>query len=258
MKRRWLLSLLLLTLVVSAAPAWADVAADHYNRGNRLFADGQYAEALAAYQAALDSGADDAAAYLNFGNAAFRLNEVGLAIWAYEMGLRLEPRNDDLRFNLRYAGAFMRDELPPADEVFILRVGRALAGHFTADEALAGAAAGWLLGGLAVLLWGPWRRFRRRTIALGVLGALLLAFFAPIAAVNVHRQAVLERAVVVADEVVVRTGPAQTAKEAFTVHAGMRLELIETRDDYTRVRIPTGFEGWLPTETYRALRRDVE
>lgn len=243
----------LLLIVLLAAPAWADLAAEHYNRGNKLFSESQYAEALAAYQAAIDSGADDADVYLNFGNAAFRLNEVGLAIWAYEMGLRLVPRSEDLRFNLRYAGAFMRDKLPPPDEVFILRVGRALAAHFTAGEALAGAASGWLLVGLAVLLWGPWRRFRRRAIALGVIGALLLAFFAPIAGAVVYRQVAVERAVVVAEEVVVRTVPSPTAKEAFTIHAGMRLELIEVRDDYARARIPTGFEGWLPVETYREL-----
>jgi uncharacterized protein YgiM (DUF1202 family) len=82
---------------------------------------------------------------------------------------------------------------------------------------------------------------------------LLLLSFGPLAAWRVHDQLGVHKAVVVADQAVVRTAPAPEAKEAFTVHAGMRLELIEARDRYSRVRIPTGFEGWIERDSYRAV-----
>ena len=252
---RWWLSVFLAAWwLAAAAPAFASLAADQYNRGNQLYAAQKWAEALAAYQAALDAGADDADVYLNFGNAAYRANSIGLAIWAYEMGLRLAPRDADLRYNLRFAAAFQRDELPPPDDVFVVRVGRALAHWFTAGEALVGATVGWLALGLGVLLWGPLRRRRGLVVTLAALGLAILLFFGPLAAWRVHDQLGRDKAVVVADQAVVRTAPAPQAKEAFTVHGGMRLEVMELRDQYSRVRIPTGLEGWIDRAAYRDIR----
>ena len=246
-------AIVIVLAIFSATISYADVASDQYNRGNKLYADKKYAEALAAYQATLDAGADDPDVYLNFGNAAYRAGSIGLAVWAYEMGLRRAPRDPDLRFNLRYAEAFQRDELPPRDEVFVLRAGRAVAHYLTAAEALSGAAVGWVLVGLAALLWAPWRRHRGMVIVIGALGLLLLLFFGPLAAWRVHDQLGVHRAVVAADQAVARTAPAPEAKEAFTVHGGMRLVIIDTRDRYSRVRIPTGFEGWIERDFYREI-----
>lgn len=246
-------TIILLLLAVTAVPALAGVAADHYNRGNQLYAEKKIAEALESYEAALSAGADDPDLYLNLGNAAFRLGDVGLAIWSYEMGLRLAPRDGDLRFNLRYAEAFTRDELPPTDQVFLLRAARAVALWLRPTEAVLAAALGWLLVGLAVLLWGPWRNRRGWVIVIGVVGLLILILFAPIAGWRVHDQLSVDKAVVTTEEATVHTAPTLEAGEAFVVHGGMRLELVEQRDRFTRVRIPTGLEGWIESETYREL-----
>lgn len=252
---RRLTAILIVCWLLAATPAAADVASEHFNRGNRLYSEREYEQALLAYQAALDAGADDPDVYLNFGNAAFRLGETGLAVWACEMGLRLAPRDDDLRFNLRYAKAFMRDEMPPVDQVFILRVARAVALWMTAGEALLGAAVGWALFGLAFLLWGPWRRRHGLVLTIGILGLLLLVFFAPIAGWRLHVQLGVDKAVVTAEKTTVRTAPAPEADEAFTIHAGMPLVLVEQRDRYARIKIPSGMEGWLPRDAYRPIER---
>lgn len=243
-------------LAQCAAPVFAgDLATSQYNRGNQLFQENKFQEALTAYQAAIDAGGDDPRLFLNFGNAAFRLNQVGLAVWAYEMGLRLAPRDEDLRFNLRYAEAFMRDDLPPADQVFVLRAGRAVASRLTATEATLLASIGWFLLGLAVLLWRPWRRYRGIVIAIGSLGLLILLVCGPLAIWRLHDQFGVDKAVVVAEEAKVLTAPVPDAKEAFTVHGGLNLRIIESRDRYARVRIPTGLEGWIDRQAFQAVAK---
>lgn len=248
-----LYAIVVLLTLAAAAPVWADVAADHYNRGNRLYEQERFAEALTAYQAAHDAGAEDADLYLNFGNAAFRIGETGLAVWAYEKGLFLAPRDNDLRFNLRYAEAFQRDELPAVQQVWLVRAARAVALWFTTGEALALAICGWLLLGAAVMAWRLVRRGRAWLVVAGVVALLLLVVFAPLAAWRLHDRFGLDKAIVTADEVVVRTAPADDASEAFTVHGGLRLEIVEQRHRFGRVKIPTGLQGWIPTDAYRRL-----
>jgi cytochrome c-type biogenesis protein CcmH/NrfG len=240
--------------LLAAATAWADPAADHYNRGNHAFEQKDYEQALSAYEAAYDAGADDPDLFLNMGNAAFRLNRLGVAVWAYEMGLRLAPRDGDLRFNLRYAEANQRDELPKGDEVFILRAGRALASWFTAGEATAVAALAWLALGLVAMRW---LRAARRDWLIALAGAALavLVLFGPLAGWRLYQQYGMKSAVIVADKAVARTAPAPDAAEAFTAHGGLNLEVIDERDVYSRVRLPNGMEGWMEKAGYRPLRR---
>jgi hypothetical protein len=242
-----------LCVIALAAPVAADVAADHYNRGNRLYEQKDYEAALAAYEATYDAGADDADLFLNLGNAAFRANRLGTAVWAYDMGLRRAPRDADLRFNLRYAEAFQRDELPAGDELLLQRIGRTVARWFTTEEALAVTAAAWLLLGLAVMAWLPSRR-RGLWLTLGLAALVVALAFAPLTAYLVHQQLAVKRAVITADQVVVHTAPAPDAAEAFTIHAGLRVQILDERDRYARARIPTGLEGWLPQDTYRTLK----
>lgn len=234
--------------------AAAGPVADHYNSGNRFFEQKNYAQALASYQAAVDAGGDDADLYLNLGNAAFRIGETGIAVWAYRQGLRISPRDGDLRFNLRYAQATLRDELPQPEQVWLVRVAEAIAGWFAPGEALGVAAAAWLLLGVTAMLWGPWRRRRGWLLTVGIAAAVVLVFFGPLAGYRWHEQYGLERGVVTAAETVARTAPAEDAPEAFKIHAGLDLRIIEDRDRYTRIAIPTGLEGWIPKSDYRFLR----
>lgn len=249
---RWLLLLLLLWPMSAAA----DLAADHYNRGNQLYAAGQFAQALEAYEAAWDAGADDADLYLNLGNAAFQTKRIGLAIWAYEKGLRLKPRDRDLRANLAFADKNTLDELPEIDQAFLWRAGSWWVGLFSLKEGLIAAVAAWVLAWTIVLLWQP---LRRRRLWLAVAAGLCLAVFlaaAPVAGWRFYDQSLRRRAVVVVDEAVVRQAPADDAPPSFTVHAGLRLEIVEIRDAFARVRVPTGLEqgdGWMNAAAFRRL-----
>ncbi len=249
--KRWLPAMIIIFLF--APSAWADVAAEHYNRGNRLYEQKDFAGALAAYDAAYDAGADDADLFLNLGNAAFRRNELGLAVWAYEMGLRRGPRHDDLRFNLRYAEAFLRDDLPEVEEAFLVRLAGAVAMTFTAGEALVVAAVAWFALGLVALLWLPRRKWRGRLVLTMVVAGMILLVFAPLAGWRAYDQFAMERAVVTADELVVRTAPTAEASEAFTVHAGLRLEILDQRSRFARVRVASGLQGWVPVNSYRTI-----
>ncbi|MDP8224213.1 MAG: SH3 domain-containing protein [Candidatus Lernaella stagnicola] len=248
--KRWL-GWLTVLLVLVPATAWADAAADHYNRGNRLFEQNEFTAALEAYEAAFAAGADDADLFLNLGNAAFRAGQHGEAVWACEMGLRLAPRDEDLRYNLRYAEAFLRDELPEGEHAFLVRLAQRVALTFSAREALGIALFAWLILGVTAMLWLP--RRRSWLLALGIAAVFILLIFGPLAGWRIYDQHVISRAVVIAEEAVVRTAPAADAPEAFTIHSGLRFELIDQRADFARIRVASGLQGWIPKESFRRL-----
>lgn len=76
----------------------------YYNLGNALFRQEKYEDAMKAYAAAAQkSDKNDARlaeAYHNLGNACYAQGQYGQAVEAYKHSLRINPKDNDTRFNL--------------------------------------------------------------------------------------------------------------------------------------------------------------
>ena len=70
-----------------------------FEDGNRFYNQNSYKEAVKNYEIILDYGYFSEDLFLNLGNAYFQESNFGQARWSYEMGLKLNPRNPDLRNN---------------------------------------------------------------------------------------------------------------------------------------------------------------
>ena len=87
-------------------PIWASLAT--FESGNTAYADGRYRDAVALYQTIIAEqpnakASEMARVYYNLGMAQFKQGELAQAILAYERALRLDPRNEDRKHNLRFA-----------------------------------------------------------------------------------------------------------------------------------------------------------
>jgi tetratricopeptide (TPR) repeat protein len=74
-----------------------------YDLGNAYLADGQWAEAAAAYEGVLRIQPDSAKAHNNLGNALAKMGRLPQAIDQYGLALGLDPENAKLRYNLGFA-----------------------------------------------------------------------------------------------------------------------------------------------------------
>ncbi|MDX9747477.1 MAG: tetratricopeptide repeat protein [Paludibacter sp.] len=88
-----------------------------YNLGNALFRQKKYKEALELYQAAApieqESKLKRAAAFHNAGNALLLEKKVKESIEAYKQALRLNPSDDDTRYNLAFAQYLLKNQQEP-------------------------------------------------------------------------------------------------------------------------------------------------
>src|SRR5437016_10054483 len=83
-----------------AASSRAENRDSAFDQANKLYEQGKYSEAAAAYESLLASAPDSAALYFNLGNAWYKAGQSGRAIAAYRHAEKLAPRDPNLRFNL--------------------------------------------------------------------------------------------------------------------------------------------------------------
>jgi hypothetical protein len=227
-------------------PVRADRRDEAWRRGNEAYLHGDYAGAAAAYEELLHQGAVSADLYFNLGNAYFRKGALGPAIWAFEKAAALDPGSEDARYNLAEARkvaarqAHDRIEGEDRDPLWIRAV-----------TALGPSAETWLfvavyLGFFALLFVRARARDDLRP-ALGAAAAVLGAAALLTGALLLGR-ARLDRlpfGVVLPDAVAVKDGADDNYRTAFDVHAGLRVRLVEHDQDWVRVRLGNGLEGWV-------------
>ncbi len=92
----------------------------NFNLGNSLFRQEKYAEALERYQlvssVSAESKKKSAAAFHNAGNALLMEKKVAESIEAYKQALRLNPSDDETRYNLAFAQQLLKNNQDQQDD----------------------------------------------------------------------------------------------------------------------------------------------
>jgi tetratricopeptide (TPR) repeat protein len=227
----------------------ADLLDEAWKRGNEAHLRGDYAGAAAAYEQLDRQHVISADLYYNLGVTYFRQGHLGHAIWAFERALVVAPDDEDARFNLtqarKLADQRAHDKLEGSErEPLWVRV----VTHFGPSTEV------WLFCGLYLGCFAL--LFLRRSMAhdarLAVTtGAAMLGTGALVAGLLVVGRANLDRvpaAIVLPDRVAVKEGADGNFRTSFEVHGGLRVQVLERDQDWVRVRLSNGLEGFVHGE----------
>jgi tetratricopeptide (TPR) repeat protein len=232
--------------LLAAPAARADRIDEAWKRGNDAYFAGNYAGAVAAYEQLDRQGIVSEDLFYNLGVAYFRQGQVGRSIWAFERAAALDPEAEDARFNLvqarRLAERRALDKIEGAERepAWI----RAVTFLTTSTQT-------WLflalyLGCFALLFLR--RRARDDGRAPLSAGAAILGAATLLAGTLLVGRAALERipfGIVLPDAVGVKEGADPNYRTSFEVHAGLRVRLLEREQDWMRIRLANGLEGWV-------------
>ncbi len=239
------------------APAPGGDPARLVAEGNDAYTRGDIAAARRAYEGALALGVDDPRVHYNLANAHTREGRLGKAVAGYLRALRQAPRDRDAAANLAWVRSHTRDvelaarALPPV----VHQLDRAV-GRLSLDEwAVVTLVLIWITAGLIALAW--WQgglSDRLRRILLAVVATLAVA--ALVTAQRWHIERVRDIAVVIVEEVEVRSGPATSFPVVFRIHDGLTLAIRGERDGWARIGLGGDWVGWVPEGTLERVRQD--
>jgi tetratricopeptide (TPR) repeat protein len=224
---------------ISAGNAMADDVSAKFDAANRLYAKGKFTNAATAYEKILRSGAVSPALYFNYGNAEFKAGNLGRAIGAYRQAEQLSPHDADVRANLEFARSQVQGAKASANrwENWL--------GTLTLNEWTALAVVLFWLTFMLLAIMQIWPALK--TVLNGFTRAvaivMILSGVGCGAAVSIH--VYKKTAVVVAPDLVARTGPFDDAQNVFTAHDGAEFAVLSRRGDWLQVADNSGKIGWI-------------
>ena len=246
---------ILIMLLVSATIHADQSFQSLFNRANRIYEDGDFAEAGKLYKALIDQGCRCSHVYYNLGNSYLKTGNIGGAILNYRRALKLSPRDSDIRENLLLArrivgGDVIRNDADWVDAVFsglrrvvtITELSILFLFFFILSSAI-----------LSVSFWLGNRKNRRYANRLLLISGILTLILGGILIERIYDIEVREYAVAVAEETVARNGPGEHFNEVFKQQPGYEMLVIREKSGWAEIRLLNGYTGWVPETTIEKI-----
>ena len=212
-------------LLLLALPVARGAEAAAFDAANKLYEQGKFTEAAAAYERLLPSSPRSETLWFNVGNAWFKAGQVGRAIAAYRQAEQLAPRDPAVRFNLQFARKKVSGGDAPAGSAW-----RRTLGALTLNEwTVLASAALWLW--FVLLALREWRPALRQALSgyTATTGAIVLLLIG-CAALAADLRFNTVSAVVIAPEAIVRSGPLEEAKVLHQFRDGTEVTVLDQKD----------------------------
>lgn len=240
--KRFFLLIFLLGILPWAYGEAADVNAV-FQEANTSYRTGDYAKAADRYESLIRQNVHLSAVYYDLGNTYVRLGNLSKAILNFEKALRLDPRNEDIRHNLNYTRGLLEYRVEDSRNWY-LKISEQILKCVTEEEiniVFFGIVFIFLLGGILSFLmgrgnfWSGWQKF-----------IFVLLLFAGIVAFGKQIQGNLIRdAIVMQKECEARYGPSEHDQVAFRLGEGIKVFVMDRREDWSRVLLTNGESGWV-------------
>ncbi len=238
----------IIVIFVLVNSVFANQAESLMNEANQLYQNKQYEEAIVKYNSILDSNFESAALYYNLGNSYYRSGKIGFAILNYERGLKLDPSNEDLLYNLSIVKARAADRIKEVPKLFIVEWWELLISALSATMWQIVVLLFYLLLLVSITLYfvtksGTTQRFSILSSLLGLSGAIL---FSIILYANVQRETSTDFGVLTVNTISAKQSPNESSNDLFVIHEGLKVAVHESFGEWYKIKLSDGKVGWLP------------
>lgn len=227
-----------------------------FGKATEAYNAGDYNKAIKNYLEITESGQHSAELYFNLGNSYYKLNQVAPSIYYYEKALLLKPNDSEIKNNLGYAQNMTLDAIEVMPETGLSKIYNDITGFLSFDQWGYAAVVFMILFvlmyiGFYYLNYATQKRIAFITSIVSLLIAVVSVIFAFLQYSDFKAD---QPAIVFDNEVKITSEPNKRSQVVFTLHEGTKLNVLETLNEYQKVRIADGQTGWLTSESIKLLK----
>ena len=247
--RKGILNVLILLFPVFV---FANDSTKTFEEANELYQSNEFSTAIEKYESVEAQGYRSPELYYNLGNAYFKINQPGKAILNYERALLIAnpDTREDIQYNLELVRKSLTDDIEVLPQFFLKRWKNILRNLASSKSwSIIALLIFWLgIGGLIVWLKGKDRQQKKIGFVAGMVVLMMsaLPFFLAIDASRFEQSS--ELAVIMSEEVKLRSAPDEESNSIFLLHEGVSVELLDQIGAWYKVKLRNGEQGWLPKD----------
>lgn len=244
-----------LVLTLSVSNIVAQTNADLFRKANTAYKETKYQEAIDLYKQIEQQNLVSSTLFYNLGNCYYKLNEVANTIYYYEKALLLNPLNKDAASNLEFAKRMTIDTIEVLPKTFLQRIEANYIQKFSYNQwAIIAVIFSFFTALLFLLFYFSSNSSKKRSYFLfSILGLLLLIVSTTITYNQYHKSINTTFAIIFSPKVSVKNAPTINANEVFILHEGTKINILDTVDNWKKIRLADGETGWILADALKEI-----
>lgn len=247
MKRIFNLLLIIFMAIVLPMPGHAQQ--DLLTLASAQYDSAHYQTSIDAYEQVAQQYGTSPELFYNLGGAYYKLKDYPHAILNYERCLLFDPSNADAATNLELARMQCVDKIEAIQPMIFVIWSNALRDQLSCDSW-----GTWAIGLFLLFIacccayfFGSKLWLRKAGFYTGILAILLSLVCIHYA--GEQRDRILQRdyAIILTPSVVVRSSPAESGTQLFTIHEGLKVRVRSTLSGWSEIELSDGNVGWMPS-----------
>ena len=227
-----------------------------FEKGNQSYQKENYQDAIANYESIFATGKQSGELYFNLGNAYYKLHKVAPAIYNYEKALQLNPSDVEIKTNLDFARKMAIDDIKTIPKVGFNKLVADFTSKYHYDTWA------WIAVSFAFLFllffagyYFSHSAVLKRVFFFGMflwligIGLSAASGFYEKNRINNERPAI-----VFAENVSVKSEPKRAAPDAFVLHEGTKVYILESIVNWKKVELTDETTGWIEDSAIREIK----
>jgi tetratricopeptide (TPR) repeat protein len=227
-----------------------------FEKGNTFYQKEKYQEAITSYESILKSGKHSADLYFNLGNCYYKLHQVAPAIYNYEKALLLNPNDKDLQTNLGFAQKMAIDDIKVIPKVGFKKLIQDFTSNYHYDTWA------WIAVSFAFIFllffigyYFSQTTLLKRIFFLGMFVLLLAITISVSSGIYEKMHYENEKPAIVFSEIVsVKSEPKNTSPDAFVLHEGTKVYILESIANWKKIELTDETTGWIETSAIKEIK----
>ena len=227
-----------------------------FDKGVAAYNDGKYSEAIGYYEDVIKSGVHSEAVYFNLGNCYYKLNKTAPSIYYYEKALLLDPDDAEIKNNLAFAKQMTLDAIEEMPQTGLARLSQNMSNVMTYEQWGLGSIVFIFLAVFSFILYYflSYSNYKRIALISSMVSVFLGVLFFAFAYSGQQSYASDQPAIVFAEEITVRSEPNRRSEPVFELHEGTKVQVLDMLEDWQKIQLVNGQEGWLHESEVRLLK----
>jgi len=227
-----------------------------FDQGNKYYEKENYEAAITSYESIVNSGKQSAELYFNLGNCYYKLHKVAPAIYNYEKALLLNPNDAEIKTNLEFARKMAIDDIKVIPKVGFNKLLADFTSKYYYDTWA------WIAVSFAFLflLFFVGYYFSHSTVLKRVFffGMFLWLIGIGLSATSgFYEKSRMDNerpAIVFAETASVKSEPKTTATDAFVLHEGTKVYILESIANWKKVELTDETTGWIEDSAIKEIK----
>jgi len=208
------------------------------------YKSGNFEQAAQKFEMIAQQGTKNSYLYYNIANAYLKSKDIGRAVLWYERAKKFNPGDPDLNFNLNYANRFVKDKQDDSYDIMeiIFFWDNLVPARIIQITAV--------IFSFLFFTWAGVQTVLRKKIFSGT-GSVLFAILiltAAAACISYYKNYSGSDAVIVSKEAFIRSSISDNSTKLFTLHAGVKITVVEKRDEYLKIKFSRDKIGWVRSD----------